>query len=62
DSASAERTPNGGRINIGAYGGTAYASMSECWSQADFNCDGVVNMIDFANVAEKWLQAAGWFE
>ncbi len=26
---SAERKPNGGRINLGAYGGTAYASMSE---------------------------------
>jgi len=24
-----ERTPNGGRINMGAYGGTPYASMSE---------------------------------
>jgi len=62
DSASGERTPNGGRINIGAYGGTAYASMSECWSQADYNCDGVVNMIDFAVVAEKWLHAADWIE
>jgi len=62
DSASGERTPNGGRINIGAYGGTAYASMSECWSQADFNCDGVVNMIDFASMAEKWLQVAEWVE
>ena len=62
DSAFSERTPNGGRINIGAYGGTAYASMSECWSQVDFNCDGVVNMIDFASVAEKWLQVAEWVE
>jgi hypothetical protein len=26
---SGERKPNGGRINMGAYGGTAYASMSE---------------------------------
>ena len=26
---SEERTPNGGRINVGAYGGTAYASLSE---------------------------------
>ena len=57
DGASGERRPNGGRINIGAYGGSAYASMSECWSSVDYNCDGVVNMIDFATVAEKWLQA-----
>jgi len=62
DGASSERTPNGGRINIGAFGGTAYASMSECWSRADYNCDGVVNMLDFADVADKWLQAAEWFE
>ena len=26
---SHERAPNGGRINLGAYGGTAYASLSE---------------------------------
>jgi len=62
EGASSERTPNGGRINIGAYGGTAYASLSECWSRADYNCDGIVNMTDFADVADKWLQAAEWFE
>ena len=62
EGASSERTPNGGRINIGAFGGTAYASMSECWSRADYNCDGIVNMTDFADVADKWLQAAEWFE
>jgi hypothetical protein len=29
--ADQERTPNGGRINMGAYGGTPYASMSPTW-------------------------------
>ncbi len=33
--ASGERWPNGGRINMGAYGGTAYASMSEPAGYAD---------------------------
>ncbi|MHC4740789.1 MAG: LamG-like jellyroll fold domain-containing protein [Planctomycetota bacterium] len=60
--ASAERKPNGGKINMGAYGGTPYASMSECWSRADYNCDGVVNMKDFAHVADNWLQGAEWIE
>jgi len=57
-----ERMPNGGRVNMGAYGGTAYASMSECFGEADANCDGVVNMLDFAVMADKWLQAADWAE
>lgn len=62
DYPSDERMPNGGRVNMGAYGGTAYASMSECFSEADANCDGVVNMLDFAVMADKWLQAADWAE
>jgi parallel beta-helix repeat protein len=52
---SNERMPNGGRINMGAYGNTAYASMSECWSKADFNCDGIVNFSDLAIFALDWL-------
>lgn len=51
-----ERKPNGGRINMGAYGGTAYASMSKCWIASDINCDGVVNMMDFAILADNWLK------
>jgi len=54
--------PNGGRINMGAYGNTAYASMSECWSKADFNCDGVVDFKDFAIMAASWLDKAAWIE
>jgi len=52
---SAERNPNGGRINIGAYGGTYYASMSKWWPCGDVNRNGEVNWEDFAIVAENWL-------
>jgi len=48
---SNERMPNGGRINMGAYGNSAYASMSECWSKADLNCDGAVDFKDFAIIS-----------
>lgn len=53
---SNEPTPNGGRINMGAYGGTAYASLSEmpCFD-CDTNRDGVVDMTDFALLADNWL-------
>jgi len=50
-----ERTPNGGRLNMGAFGGTAYASMSD-WSVAgDADYDGRVDFYDFAVVLENWL-------
>ena len=52
--ASEEPTPNGSRINMGAYGGTAYASLSE--TDPDINHDGVVDMFDFAILADNWLQ------
>jgi hypothetical protein len=63
DDYSIEREPNGGRINMGAYGGTGYASMSEMqWLDGDINHDGIVNMIDLAMLAENWLQATFWAE
>ncbi|MBN2374830.1 MAG: LamG domain-containing protein [Sedimentisphaerales bacterium] len=57
-----ERMPNGARFNMGAYGGTAWASMSEWPTAADVNRDGVVNLVDYALWAEKWLWAAEWVE
>jgi len=44
------------RINMGAYGGTAEASMGpHDWAfLADLNSDGVVNFLDFAEQAEDW--------
>jgi parallel beta-helix repeat protein len=58
-----ERMPNGGRINMGAYGGTAWASMTpgeycQDWLlDADVNRDGIVNFLDLAIVIREWLSA-----
>ena len=59
---SPERMPNGGRLNMGAFGGTYYASMSEWPLAGDVNRDGVINMEDFALVAENWLSKLEWAE
>lgn len=53
-----ERRPNGGVLNMGAYGGTACASLSEWQMKGDLDADGVVNMIDFGIFAEYWLQTS----
>ena len=55
-----EPMPNGARINMGAYGDTAYAGMSEWPVGADLNRDGVVDMVDMAILCSKWLWAAPW--
>ena len=58
-----EQFPNGGRINMGAYGGTAEASKSyfgkpncETIVAADINGDCVVDFTDFAIMASHWLE------
>jgi len=57
DDASAEPMPNGGRIDMGAFGGTPFASMSETkWLDGDINHDGRVNLADLAMLAENWLR------
>ncbi|UCG56171.1 MAG: hypothetical protein JSU70_15025 [Phycisphaerales bacterium] len=54
---SAEPVPNGGRINMGAYGGTAQASMSKLWLPgADVNRDGKVDTTDLAMLVENWVK------
>jgi predicted outer membrane repeat protein len=47
------------RIDMGAYGGTAEASLAPSgWSlRADVNNDGDVNWLDLINMADAWLQA-----
>lgn len=52
----AELWPHGKRINMGAYGGTAQASMSlsGLGNIADFNNDGVVNVKDLRMLADIW--------
>ena len=51
-----EYWPHGGRINIGAYGGTRYASMSlsEFGNVADLDNDFSVGFIDFGVFGYKW--------
>ena len=55
-----ERMPNGGRLNMGGYGGTPYASMSIWPLRGDINLDGIVNLRDFAAIAESWLESLPW--
>ncbi|MBP7053596.1 MAG: right-handed parallel beta-helix repeat-containing protein [Phycisphaerae bacterium] len=52
---AAERLPNGGRINMGAFGGTPEASMSEWPLAGDINHDGSIDFRDLAILAEQWL-------
>jgi len=58
-----EPFPNGGRINIGVYGGTAEASksyfgepVSETIIAGDINGDGKVDWLDLSILASHWLQ------
>lgn len=55
-----ERMPNGGRINMGAYGGTAFASMSFWPIRSDINYDGVVDYRDMRIFFQEWLEALPW--
>ncbi len=55
-----ERDPNGGRVNMGAYGNTPYASLSEWPIPADINHDGEVNIIDAAIFSSQWLGHLSW--
>jgi len=60
---SNEPMPNGVRVNMGAYGRTRYASMSESlWFDADINGDGTVDLSDMMELIEKWIEEAGWSE
>jgi hypothetical protein len=63
DSPTLEPQPNGGLINMGAYGGTAYASKSsaEWLNSADINRDGIVNFKDLAILVDNWLWQAAWY-
>jgi hypothetical protein len=53
-----EQAPNGNRINMGAYGGTAEASKSPSYwrSIADMTNDWVVDSNDLKVFADYWLQ------
>jgi len=51
-----ELWPHGGRINLGAYGGSNEASMSPSavGHKADLDHDGMVNWCDFAPLSRYW--------
>jgi hypothetical protein len=51
---SAEPKPNGGRLNVGAHGGTAYAEMSEAPFFGDVNGDGVFDVNDYNLFTDLW--------
>jgi hypothetical protein len=64
-----EPDPNGGRINMGTYGGTSEASKSTtCWHPSacagqpygDANCDGNVNLADLFALKTYWANCAPW--
>ncbi len=57
-----EPVPNGCRINMGAFGGTAQASKSGelITNIADINKDGRVDLLDFGIMCENWLWQAPW--
>lgn len=55
DDVSAERMPNGARIDMGAFGGTPQASLSRWPLAGDLDQDGVVDFRDLAILAETWL-------
>ena len=57
-----ESMPNGARLNMGAYGGTAYASMSSWPLRSDANRDGKIDLNDLSALAESWLYAMPWVE
>ena len=50
-----ELMPNGSRVNIGAYGKTAYASKSLWPFESDINCDGKVQNADLQLFIDNWL-------
>ncbi|MBW8000907.1 MAG: hypothetical protein FVQ80_02670 [Planctomycetes bacterium] len=53
---ASELYPHGDVVNMGTYGGTAHASSSllNGGNIADLNFDGIVNMNDFARIANLW--------
>lgn len=53
---SREPVPHGGRVNIGAHGGTAFAEMSELPVSSDVNGDGVADVNDLELFLDLWEQ------
>jgi len=62
DNPAKESMPNGGRIDIGAFGGTPFASMSDWPIDSDANHDGKVDLADLSILCEEWLSILPWAE
>ena len=62
DNPSKEPMPNGGRIDMGAFGGTPFASMSDWPITSDANHDGKVDLADLSILCEEWLSILPWAE
>ncbi len=58
-----EQDPNGGRINMGAFGGTIQASLSEAPASGtipgDVNGDGLIDITDLFSLIDLWLTEYG---
>ena len=58
-----EPQPNGGRINMGAYGNTVYASLSPEGAgpglEGDANHDGIIDFNDLFYIIDQWLTLYG---
>ena len=50
-----ESMPNGGKVNIGAFGRTPYASKSPWPFESDINFDGKVQEADLYSFIDNWL-------
>jgi len=55
-----ELNTGGGRINMGAYGNTPFASRSQWLLRGDVDKNGRIDMTDYAAVTENWLKIAPW--
>jgi len=55
-----ELVTGGGRINMGAYGNTPFASRSRWLLIGDINKNGRIDLTDYAAVTENWLKIAPW--
>ncbi|MHC4691953.1 MAG: hypothetical protein ACYS67_04360 [Planctomycetota bacterium] len=55
-----ELVTGGGRINMGAYGNTPFASRSQWLLRGDVDKNGRIDLTDYAAVTENWLKVAPW--
>ncbi len=55
-----ELITGGGRVNMGAYGNTPFASRSQWLLRGDVDKDGRIDFADFAANAANWLKIAPW--